>query len=161
MSGDDAPPADRRPWWRTLTTVLAVAGLSVTLIFNALGVWQGAQQDKQARKTGQVGLLTDLNDKLIAAEADVNATGATTHRCEVPYDIGTAAEAKLKAALSYYEYLAWLYNSGQLKATQSRSVFAARLIDGRDVAKAFLDLDEYPQIRDFAGTAKPGDCPPP
>ena len=160
MSGGDGAPRERGPWWRQVATILAVASLLVTLVFNALGVWQGAQQDKQARRTEQIGLLTGLNEKLTSAEADVNASGATTHRCDSsPYEMGNRDLAALRAALSYYEYLAWLYNSGQLKETDSRAVFAERLIDGRDVAKIFLDLDNYPELRHFAHQTKSRPCP--
>lgn len=139
--------------------MVAVAALLVTLVFNALGVWEGAQDDKHARETEQIRLLTDLNARLTDAEVKANAGGLPAKRCKEP-DVSAAQDADLRAALSYYEYLAWLYNAGELKDTNSRRVFAPRLIDGKDVAQRLVDPDlvDFPELKRFARGTRPEAC---
>jgi hypothetical protein len=160
MSDGDTTSTDRAPWWRKGATGLAVASLFVTLIFNAVGVWQGSRSEGQARRTEQVSLLTELNQRLTEAEAKVNATEGIELRCAdpIPNKVLRKVQPPLREVLSYYEYLAWLYNSDQLKATESEEVFAARLIDGDDVAKRFLGPNEFPQLRKFSKGREVSGC---
>ena len=43
----------------------------------------------------------------------------------------------MAAALEYYGYFAWLFNSGRLDIEGARSYFAPRMIDGWKIARAF------------------------
>ncbi len=125
-------------------------------------MWQGAQQEEQARETEQLRLLTTLNDRLTEAEARLDAGGVGDRSCDDTFDPGRGRLAELRAALSYYEYLAWLYDEGELQATNSRDVFAPRLLTVRDVATRLVDPDprKFPQLHEFAKEARPEPCPP-
>lgn len=154
VSGE-RPQRDRSPWWREAATLLGVIGLFVTLVFNTLAVRQSAEQDHQARETAQIGLLTDLNAKASDSEREINETRAPEGLCDAsPTPLDAADEAALRAALDYYQHLAWLFNHGRLTVTGSRDFFAGRMIDGWRLGRHYLGQDElrirYRELDRFA-----------
>ena len=136
------PPRGGSPWWRQAATLIGVSGLCVTLVFNTLAVRQSAQQDHQARETAQIGVLTQLNSNASDSERAINETPAPDKLCVPAAPLEPADNAALRAALDYYEYLAWLFNHGRLTVTGSRDFFGGRMIDGWRMARHFLGQDE-------------------
>lgn len=74
--------------------------------------------------------------------------------------------------MSYYEYLAWLFNKGRLedsneRALDSRPFFTPNMVDAWRLAKRFLGAadvaDDFPELTAFARASdardrKPADC---
>jgi hypothetical protein len=138
-------------------TLLGVLGLLITLIFNAIGVWKGAQQDEQRRETEQIGLVTQLQSSAIDTERAVVAGGAAGDaQCAGGLEGSLDAEdaADLRATLGYYENLAWLFNDGRLTVKGSRRFFSVRMIDGLRLAWRYLGKqdvsDTFPELTEFA-----------
>lgn len=162
---------DARPWWRRFAS-LGVLGLIVGLFWNTLGVYQGNRDAKTASESQQISLLTQLNGAATQTEKEINATDLVDRQCEPPEDIrGTAKPAQdaiLRSSLSYYEYLAWLFNHDRLKVDDARQFFGHRMISGWRLGKGFLGLadmkETFPELTRFydASTAAerlPLDCP--
>jgi len=123
--------------WREGVTLFGVLGLLVTLFFQTLGVWEGAGDDRASREAQQVGLLTSLNSSATSAESDINDTVDLDKVCDENPGVTDDESRALNAAIEYYEYLAWLFNSGRLDIEGARSYFAPRMIDGWKIARAF------------------------
>jgi hypothetical protein len=130
------------PWWRQAASLLGVIGLFVTLVFNTLAVRQSAQQEREARETAQISLLTQLNSNASDSERAINASSAPDKRCVPAASLGTRDNASLHAALDYYEYLSWLFNRGRLTVPGARDFFGVRMIDGWRLGRHFLGHDE-------------------
>jgi hypothetical protein len=163
----EAPRSNRdEPWWRKGATLVGVVGLLITLLFNTLGVRDGAKQTKESRETQQIGLLTQLDNSATNAEETINSTSAT-EACDGGSDQGelkVADDAKLLASVRYYEYLAWLFNHKRLTVDKSRDYFGVRMINGWRLAlrwhgRAELK-DESPELTRFVDETKPGKMPP-
>ncbi len=150
----DGSQTRTRPWWRQVATLLGVAGLAATLVFNTLAVRQSAQQDHQSRETAQIGLLTQLNSNASDSERAINETPAADDRCDAtPPPLAGSANAKLLAGLDYYEYLSWLFNHGRLTVADARGFFGPRMIDGWRLGRKFLGAeyvrDAYRELERF------------
>ncbi|HEX6390587.1 MAG TPA: hypothetical protein VFZ89_14105, partial [Solirubrobacteraceae bacterium] len=126
----------RSQWWRETATLLGLAGLLVTLVFSTLAARQSARDDKQQREAVQVGLITDLNARAIEAERSINDSRIPDATCEHG-TLGRHDDATLRAALSDYDYLAWLFNTGTVKIAKARQLMTARLVDGWHIARSF------------------------
>ena len=165
--GGDAPPAKSKPWWRQVATLVGVAGLAATLVFNTLAVRTSAQQNRQSRETAQIGLLTTLNSNASDSERAINQTHAVDDLCDdTPPPLDDTADAALRAGLDYYEYLSWLFNHDRLTVTDSRAFFGMRMIDGWRLGRHFFGADEmrlrYKELNRFVRAtprAKRGDDP--
>lgn len=141
--GGDAPQTKSKPWWRQVATLVGVAGLAATLVFNTLAVRTSAQQNRQSRETAQIGLLTTLNSNASGSESAINKTHAVDDLCDdTPPPLDDAADAALRAGLDYYEYLSWLFNHDRLTVTDSREFFGMRMIDGWRLGRHFFGADE-------------------
>lgn len=146
-----------------IATVLTVAGLFATLVFNTLGVWRSAQQEEEGRITQQISLLTTLNASATDAEKAINDTELDPCGPQEGDDAreNQAASDELIAALDYYDYLAWHFNEGRLTVKGSRKYFGDRMIDGWRVANLHIpgEIDaRYAQLRRFV--AETEDPPP-
>jgi hypothetical protein len=132
VTGADPSQAPQAPWWREAATALGVLGLFVTLLFNTFGVWQGTRQQQQSRETEQINLLTELNAKATETEAAINATRAPLYLCAPNRSalVAKNTDSALRAALDYYEYLAWLFNRDRLTVEDSRTFFSNRMNEG-------------------------------
>jgi hypothetical protein len=126
------------PWWRQAATLLGVVGLLVTLVFNTLAVRKSAQQNREARETAQISLLTQLNSNASDSERAINETQAPDGICEVAVQLARGDNAAVHEALDYYDYLSWLFNHDRLTVTGSREFFGARMIDGWRLGRHYL-----------------------
>ena len=160
MSGERRQ-SGRSPWWREAATLLGVVGLFVTFVFNTLAVRQSAEQDTEARETAQIELLTQLNTNASDSERAINETPAPDRRCDDrPAPLTLPDEAALRAALDYYQYLAWLFNHGRLTVTDSRDFFGERMIDGWRLGRLFFGDEmaiRYGELDRFVRATPPGD----
>ena len=145
----------QRPWWRNVATLVAALALLATLVFNTLGVWQGTREQRETRENEQVQLLTQLNAFATETERSINATDAPDNRCK-PFRVDTlpdAQEAKLFAALDYYEYLAWLFNRGRLTIRTAREYWAPNMIDAYRLGQVYFPQvaieERYPELKRF------------
>jgi hypothetical protein len=155
---------ERGPWWREAATLLGVLGLLITLIFNTLAVRQGTKQTKETRETAQISLLTQLNSYATNSERGMNDTPAPQNQCNPFVPLSPPDEAAVRAALDYYEYLAWLFNHRRLTVTNSRPFFGSRMIVGWRLARHYLGQDRlshvYPELTRFVHDTPRGDRPP-
>jgi hypothetical protein len=165
--GGDGSPTKSKPWWRQVATLVGVAGLAATLVFNTLAVRTSAQQNRQTRETAQIGLLTTLNSNASDSEREINETQAVDHLCDTtPAPLDDADSAALLAGLDYYSYLSWLFNHDRLTVAGSRDFFGERLIYGWRLGRHFFGADEmrlrYKELNRFVRDtpqAKRGDNP--
>jgi len=140
MSDAGSAPSARRSRRIEVATLLTVVGLLLTFVFNALGEWRGAQQEKEQRITQQISLITELDASAGATQKAIVATGLL----DCGYSgkkLYLKAQDELLAALGYYEYLAWLFNHRHL--TIGREHFALRLIGGLRFAEHYVDKRYY------------------
>jgi hypothetical protein len=89
-------------------TAVAVVGLIVALSFNTIGVWRSVQESEQTRRATEVNLLTQLDAFVNQAEQELNATEDLDTRCNGNrvYSLSDGDNARLFAALQYYDYMA-------------------------------------------------------
>lgn len=145
----------RTPWWRNL----ALIGLVVTLVFNTVGVWQGARSAEEGKKATALGILTSINAASSEAEGEINATDAPARICD-RHTIGTlsrADTAKLGKALDHYDYLALLLNQKHVTLEDARTYWQREMVEAYDYAKRFIDpgfLDiQYLELRRYYDAA--------
>jgi hypothetical protein len=138
VSGGGRSAGKSSPWWRQAATLLGLVGLLVTLAFNTLAVRQSAQQDREARETAQISLLTQLNSNATDSERAISETDAPDMICSAPEQLSRHDNASVHAALDYYDYLAWQFNHGRFTVAGSRGFFGARMIDGWRLGRHFL-----------------------
>jgi hypothetical protein len=108
---------------RDIATWIALVGVLVTLLFNTAGVFLSVRQEKlqvrEAARTAEYSRLSRIDAEfgmLTSVSALLNHTNvalttlARKHRC--PRDrLASPAEAReVLAAISNYDYLAWLFN---------------------------------------------------
>jgi hypothetical protein len=157
---EDVPSQSHR--FRDVSTIVAIVGLLVTMIFNTIGVWQQVDQTErqaeQARETRlytQVGLLAQLNG--LAAEVDrgVNETEAGDKRCnrDTLFILSDADENSLYAALDFYEEVAFLFNQKVVTLAAARRHWAPNMVDTFELGRTFLTREavtrDFPELRRF------------
>ncbi len=145
--------SDRKPWVET-ATLLSIFGLVVASGFNTISVIQSTRHEEQARDTAQTGLLTQLNAARTAAETAINASGAPQRQCRHgKLKLDAKSDAALREGLAYYNYLAWLFNSGDLTIPGARRFFAESMIGIWQVAERYLlddqVVDQFPELDRF------------
>lgn len=145
---------------RDIATLVAVAGLLVTMIFNTIGVWQQVDQAKRAsdqahqtRVDTQVQLVTQLNAFSADAEREVVAAGVDERRCEPDFQATPVQRAAVARAARYYDFLAWLFNQRQVVMTSARQYAQAGMSDIYLLAEQTFGLraaqKTYPELRRF------------
>lgn len=167
---------DGRPWWREPPVALAGLSLLVTMLFNTVGVWAQFVQSRtdadravESRRYTQIGMLTQLSAEARASERVIVSSNLPSLRCKKnpnssqlePSDV-----ASLHQALGVYDFMAWLFNTGQLDLASARLMWGPRLVDSAEMAGKLLSPEElqnlWPQLAKFQATAKvraPNYCP--
>ena len=157
-SGTGARGEDR-PWWRDVPTAVAVVGLIVALSFNTIGVWRSVQESEQTRRATEVNLLTQLDAFVNQAEQELNATEDLDTRCNGNrvYSLSDGDNARLFAALQYYDYMAWLFNEEHITMGPAKSYWAPNMLDTYRVGTIFRPQKEinehYAELAAFQRTA--------
>jgi hypothetical protein len=167
-----APPSEPepkgRPWWRDVSTFVAVAGLLVALIFNTVGVWRSERETRKSRVAAEVSLLTQVGEGANRAAQALVESGANDKRClkAAGLALNDAEEARLADALNYYDYLAWLFNHGQITLESAKQYWGPDMLDVYDLGRKFMGphLDAlYAELAHFERTADqrrpPDPCP--
>jgi hypothetical protein len=172
----DEPEASRG-WWRDHATVLAVAGLLLTLIFNTIGVWaqfvQARRDTDQARETRlytQIGVLTQLGNELRSTQRLIDGSKLLKLFCDPDYhgsDLSRAAEAVLREGLGVYDFMAWLFNNEYIPRDVLPN-WAPRMIGAAQMGAVLTSKQElsadFPQLDAFYRDADrklwpPDPCP--
>jgi hypothetical protein len=119
--------------------VLGVAGLLVTLVFNTIGVWRAEEQARRSRIATEVNLLTQVGDGANQAAQAVVASGANDKRCDAAagLSLSDAQEAKLLSALTYYDYMAWLFNDEHVTLPSAKRYWGRDMWDAYDLGRTF------------------------
>ena len=131
-----------------MSTTLALLGLLITLVFNAIGVRQQVEQAKLAnlqasetRRAAELEVLTQLNAAAAASDAAVNATDAWDNICDkfTIQSLSDEDEARIIAALDQYDYLAFLLNGGFITMRDAGTYWRRDMVEVYELAKAFID----------------------
>jgi hypothetical protein len=153
-----------------VASIVAVSGLLVTLIFNTVGVWRAKEEAEGSRIATEVGLLTQVGAGMNRAEASLVEIGANDKSCKaVPPILKDPEEGALHSALSYYDYLAWLFNDEQVTLRSAKRYWGRNITEAYELAKALRgsreEVDQsYRELAKYARAAskeaKPRDlCP--
>jgi hypothetical protein len=145
---------------RDITTLLAVLGLFVTMVFNTVGVWQYVAQTKRDRVASELGLLTQLNG--LARQAEGRLTGVRDAVCSARRPKPRDGAALIEAA-QYYEYLAWLFNAHHVTMREARQYWAPSMIQTYELF-ATLGLTDarrrFPNLNTFKLATPRAEWPP-
>jgi hypothetical protein len=167
---------DAKPWWREPPVAVAALSLLVALLFNTVGVWaqfvqsrSDADRAAESRRFTQIGMLTQLSAEARASERIIVSSNLPVLRCAKrpnasrPKPSDTAA---LEQALGVYDFMAWLFNTGQLDMPSARLMWGPRLIDSAEMARKILSQEAlqnlWPQLAKFEATTHmraPDYCP--
>lgn len=148
---------------RDWSTIIAILGLLVTMVFNTIGVWQQVDQSErqaeQARETRlytQVGLLVQLNQFAAQMDRELNATQAGKLRCEPDplFRLNARDSNSLYAALDFYDEVAWLFNQDVVTLRAARRHWSPSMVDTYRLGRVFfpgeaIDRD-FPDLGRFA-----------
>jgi hypothetical protein len=145
--------------------IIAVLGLVVTLLFNTVGVWAQYAQSRtdakralETRRFTEIGMLTQLSSEARASQRAISTSNLVRLSCQKnPNHSRFAAspdDAALEQALGVYDFMAWLFNSGELDMPSARAMWGPRLDEAARMArtlKSQQELDaEWPQLAAFA-----------
>lgn len=154
---------------RDVATVIGVAGLLVTLVFNTIGVWRAEEQARKSRIATEVNLLTQVGDGANQAAQAVVASGANDKRCDqgAGLSLTDAEEAKLQSALTYYDYMAWLFNDEHVTLPSAKRYWGRDMWDAYDLGRTFKGEEIDVLFQDLArfvrsapkGLKPPDPCP--
>jgi len=152
------PSGTKHPGWRDASVVVAAIGLFLTLAFNTFTVWRSERETRKARIANEVSLLTQVGESSNRASQDLVASGANDDRCKkaVAFSLNDRDEARLVAALTYYDYLAWLFNKGQVKLASAKEYWGPQMIDVYRLGRIFEgdQVDAlYRELSFFVGSA--------
>jgi hypothetical protein len=127
------------PWWRDVSTTVAVVGVLLTLIFNTVGVWRAEREARKSRIANEVSLLTQVGEGANRAEQALVESGANDKRClkAAGLALNDSEEARLADALNYYDYLAWLFNQGQITLESAKQYWGPDMLDVYDLGRKF------------------------
>jgi hypothetical protein len=162
--------ASARRWLRSRTTAqvsatIAFVALLVGLAFNALSM---SEQTRQARRqadqateqriAAEIGLLTQLNQQFTTVSQTLGQTRAAEWFCDPAHgkrSLPSNDEAKLYAALNYYDYLAWLINNNRIRYDPARRYMRGEMLQTlrfgewffppQQIAESFPELARYRQ----------------
>lgn len=139
MAFHSEPGQERRPWWRDVSTFVAVLGLLVALIFNTIGVWRSEREARKARVAAEVSLLTQVGTGANEAARALVESGANDKRClKAPgLALNDSEEARLFDALNYYDYLAWLFNHEQITLETAKQYWGPDMLDVYGLGRKF------------------------
>jgi hypothetical protein len=167
-----------RPWWADIATILAVAGLLVTMIFNTLAVRDGARQSefqageaatsarqaRLARLDAQVGMLTSVSAFLQQTAARVSETRAPEKLCHPELRLSKREVEALFTQVESYDYLAWLFNQRTWTMKSAEAYWAPDMLQAFNMAARERDSDalrkRFPELTRFL-SATPEDLLPP
>jgi hypothetical protein len=170
LAGTARDAAERRRWWRDVATVVAIAGLLLTLLFNTIGVWrqlEQAQQDAEqarleavraaeARTYTQIGVLTQLSTEARASQRAVDSSDLVALHCRRDYrrsDISRREEVALRQALGVYDFMSWLSNAGHMPSDDALAAWEPRMIEAARMGRRLLSPAElssgFPQLAVF------------
>jgi hypothetical protein len=162
------PERKGRPWWRDVSTFVAIAGLLVALIFNTVGVWRSEREARKSRVAAEVSLLTQVGEGANRAAQALVESGANDKRClkAAGLALNDSEEARLADALNYYDYLAWLFNHDQITLDSAKQYWGPDMLDvyglGRKFTGPHIDV-LYAELANFERTADqrrpPNPCP--
>ena len=159
--------ARRRPWWRDVSTGVAIAGVLVALIFNTIGVWRAEREARKSRVAAEVSLLTQVGEGANQAARALVESGANDKRClqATGLALNDAEEARLTDALTYYDYLAWLFNQGQITLESAMRYWGPDMIDVYDLGTKFMGAEGvdllYAELAHFEKSADEDRLPDP
>jgi hypothetical protein len=153
-AGPDA--GSRRPWWRDVATIVAVTGLLVTLIFNTIGVWRAERETSKARVATEVNLLTQVGEGANRASQALVASGANDQRCKraVGLSLSDPQQSQLFSALTYYDYLAWLFNDGHVTLQSAKAYWGPDIVDVYDLGRKFVGTEVDALFRNLSRFAR-------
>lgn len=172
------PPhvTDVRPWWREPPVAIAALSLIVALAFNTVGVWAQfvqsrteARRAQESRRFTEIGMLTQLSAEARASERVIASSRLPRLRClEHPNHSAYRDQdvAALEQALGVYDFMAWLFNTGQLDMPTARQIWGPRLVDAAQLGAKLRSVQElrtlWPQLAQFQATSQitaPDFCP--
>jgi hypothetical protein len=143
-------PSSRRRW-ADLATLIALAGLIVTMVFNTIGVRRSveqaereAEQARIARHNAQVGMLTSLSSFLQRTEVALAQTRAADKRCRPQIQLSTRDRATILTQLQNYDYLAWLFNQPTWTMEQAKRYWGPNMLRAFDIANSVYS---YPYVK--------------
>jgi hypothetical protein len=143
-----------------ITTLIAVGGLLVTMVFNTVGVWQYVSQTKRDRVASELGLLTQLNG--LARQAEGRLTGVRDSVCAARRPKPEDGAALIEAA-QYYEYLAWLFNAHHVTMAEARRYWAPSMIETYELFATLRLTDarrRFPNLNAFKLATPRAEWPP-
>lgn len=139
--------------WATISTLTAIGGLVVALVFNSVQVANNAAETKHSRETTEVQLFTQLNGLVTRSVGQINSQGGLSLEGLTPRQ-----EANFQEALTNFEYLAWLFNNQFITIQAARTYWlnpmrcaydaAAGLFPPRQLKTDYPNLIKY--VRDAA-----------
>lgn len=165
MTGDRKP----RPWWADIATLVAFAGLLVTMVFNTLAVRESAKQSElqadeaarsaeQARLTrldAQIGMLTSLSSFLQQTSARVDRTRAPEKLCRPELKLSEPEVAALFTQVEGYDYLAWLFNQPTWTMESAKAYWAPDMLLALNMAareRPSIVNKRFPELARFIQT---------
>lgn len=157
MATPSEPEPKRRPWWRDVSTFVAIAGLLVALTFNTVGVWRSEREARKSRVAAEVSLLTQVGEGANRAAQALVESGANDKRClkAAGLALNDSEEARLGDALNYYDYLAWLFNHDQITLESAKQYWGPDMLDvyalGRKFTGPHIDV-LYAELAHFERT---------
>ena len=155
---DDREAIDKRRSRRDLATLVALCGLLVTLGFNTYGVFSSrdaarAQADAAERTSleSQIGTLTSISSYLQQVDVGLD-TARVFEACADGSSLSSRGEERVVAALTSYEYLAWLFRQPSWKLEDANRYWRRKMMRLFDLALQRLDPDAI--TRDFTELAR-------
>jgi hypothetical protein len=120
---------------RDTATLIALAGLVVTMIFNTLSVGQAAQSAAASRADADMSLLTSLST--YAQQADVAIAGTNAERAECNHRITLSRRdrRRLLADVESYDYMAWLMSQRSWKLPQALDYWGPSMVRALEIAE--------------------------
>jgi len=159
-----------------VATLVAVAGLLVTMIFNTLAVRENARQSelqadeaarsaehaRAARLDTQIGMLTSLSTFFQQTAPAVDRAG--NKLCNPQLQLSAATRAELLRQVGGYDYLAWLFNQRTWTMESAKRYWGPGMMQAFQVAATQFRVDEvietFPELARFVRNA-PKDLKPP
>jgi hypothetical protein len=140
-------------WWRDVATLIALAGLIVTMVFNTVGVRDTARQAKlqadaalNTRLDAEAGLLTSMSSYLQENDLQLARPEIEQARCDpLDHPLSSREQLRVLATLSGFDYLAWLFNQNRWKLETAAGYWAPRMVYADDVAKNAFQYEEIEQ----------------
>ncbi len=162
-------------WWRDVATLVGVLGLLVTLVFNTIAVRgqldqarRDADRAVETRRYTEIGVLTQLASEARASDRVIESGRLLDLRCDTDFTFSKLKrrdEAALRQALGVYDYMAWLFNEGDIALSTARRLWGPRVIDAADLGSKLLSKreveDRWPELWRFAAHAEPSLRPAP